>query len=94
MANSRFNNNRGEKFFGAVTKNCKTVLVDNSKKNLREEITQRRIAKNNIAMFECQLNERKIRTKLIHKPRFKLMARHHAVLKNAYLIFLEDRAGA
>ena len=92
MANSRLNN-EGEKFFGAVTKNCKTVLVDNSKKDLREEIAQRRVAKNNIAMFECQPNGIKIKTKLTHKPRFNLMVRLHVSLENACLIFLEDRMG-
>jgi len=94
MANSRFNGNKEEKFFGAVTKNCKTVVVESSKKAVRKEIAQRGVTKNNIAMFECQFNERKIRTKLIHKPRFKIMARHRVVLENACLIFLEDRMGA
>ena len=93
MANSRSDNNGEKKFFGAVTKNCKTVIVDNNKKDLRKEIAQRRVAKNNIAMFECQPNGIKIKTKLTHKPRFKLMARHHVVLKDACLVFLEDRTG-
>ncbi|MBZ9577604.1 hypothetical protein KJA13_01015 [Patescibacteria group bacterium] len=92
MASSKFNSNGGEKFFGAVTKNCK-VVVGSSKKAVREEIAQRGVAKNNIAMFECQPNERKIKKKLLHKPRFKLMARHHVALENACLIFLGDRMG-
>lgn len=92
MANSRSNGNRGKKFFGAVTKNYK-VVVESSKKAVREEIAQRGVAKNNVAMFECRLNERKIKKKLTHKPRFRLMARHHVVLENACLIFLEDRTG-
>ena len=82
-------------FFGVVTKNCKTVVVESSKKAVREEIAQRGVTKNNIAMFKCQLNGGgKIEKKLIHKPRFRLMTRHHVVLENACLIFLEDRMGA
>lgn len=78
-------------FFGAVTKNCKTVVVEENKRTVREKITQKGVTKNNVAMFECRLNERKIKKKLTHKPRFRLTARHHVVLENACLIFLEDR---
>jgi len=91
MNNSKSNNCNGGKFFGAVSKNCKTVIVGKSKNEVRQKIHHKHITKNNIAMFECHpKGENTIVKKPIHRTRFRLMARHHAVLKNACLTFLED----
>lgn len=94
MAKSRRDDNGGEKFFGAVTRSCRTVFVEKNKRTVREKITQQGVTKNNVAMFECYSNGRKIKKKLIHKPAFKLAARHHVVLENACFDFLEDGIGA
>lgn len=81
-------------FFGAISKNCKRIFVEKNKRTVREKIAQQGVTKNNIAMFECQLNGRKIKTKLTHRPRFKIMARHRVVLENACRDFLENGMGA
>ena len=87
MANSR--SNGGGEFFGAVSKNCRTVIVKNSKGEVKHEISHRGVTKNNIAMFKCcSVGENAISKKLLHKPRFKLTRDHHIALCEAGLSFL------
>ena len=89
MNNSKPNNCNGEEFFGAVSKNCKTVVVGKSKSEVRQEINRRKITKNNIVIFGCSLTEgNTIAEKPIHNPRFKLTNYHHIALTDACLNFL------
>lgn len=92
MVNSESKNNEvsndGGEFFGAVSKNLK-AFVGNSKRKIKNQIARRGITKNNIALFRCWPNgKRKIETKLINRPRFKLTHYHHIVLTEAGLNFL------
>ena len=89
MNNLKPNNCNGREFFGAVSKNCKTVVVGKSKNEVRQEINRRNITKNNVVIFSCSLTEGNIIAKKpIHNPRFKLTHYHHIALKNACLDFL------
>ena len=78
-------------FFGAISKNCKTILVKRSKKEIREEIERRGIRKNNIVIFKCRsIGGQKIIKKPIHKPRFKLINDHQVAMTEASLNFLSQ----
>ena len=90
--NQRSNN--GGEFFGAVSRNCKTVIVENSKRAVKSGIAQRGISKHNVAMFKCQLNGKNIIQKeLLNRPGFKLTNYHHRALTDASLAFLQNRVG-
>ncbi len=85
--NQRSNN--GGEFFGAVSKNCRTVVVEKTKNGVRKKINRLKIAKNNIAIFSCSLAEgNTIAKKPIHNLRFKLTNLHHTALTDACLNFL------
>lgn len=94
MTRSKHDDNGKETFFGAVTKNCKTVFVEENINAVRDKIAQRSVTGNNVAIFKCCLNGGKVNKKLTHKPSFKLVARHHVVFEDACRIFLEARMGA
>ncbi len=88
MINSE-SDNREVKFFAAVSKNCKTVIVEKSKNNVRQKINHKRITRNNIAIFECcTKGKNTIVKKLIHRPKFKLTSGHHIVIVEASRKFL------
>ena len=89
MSNSKPNNCNGGEFFGAVSKNCKTVVVERTKNEVRQKIAKQKIAKNNVAIFSCSLvGENKIAKKPIHNLRFKPTSLHHTALTDACLKFL------
>ena len=89
MNNSKPNNCNGGEFFGAVSKNCRTVVVRRTKNGVRQEINRRKITKNNVVIFSCSLTEgNTIAKKPIHNPRFKLTHHHHTALTDACLDFL------
>ena len=93
MNGLKTNNIAGAEFFGAVSKNFKTLIGD-SKRKIKNQIDRRGIAKNNIALFRCWLNGRKkIEKKLINRPRFRLQPHHHIVLERACFNFLSSVVG-
>jgi len=82
--------NREIECFGAISKNCKTVIIDRGKNPIKRELHQRGIAKCNIAMFKCRCHrDNKITTKLINCPKFKLTLEHHTVLRKAIFNFCQ-----
>ena len=90
--NSSKSNNGGVEFFGAVSKNCKTVIVERSKGAVKSKIAQRGVAKHNMAMFKCHPdNNNTVRKELLNRPRFKLTHQHHTALMDASLNFLQNR---
>ncbi len=91
MNNSKSNGNGEGEFFGAVSKNCKTVIVGKTKNEVRQKINRRNITKNNVVIFSCSLTEgNTIAKKPIHNPRFKLTHHHHTALTDACLDFLSQ----
>ena len=93
MAKSRGSNNQEERFFAAVTINCKTT-VNIREKAVKEEIAQSGVKKKNVALFKCYFNGINTNKKLTHKPRFPFMSRHRTALENACSNFLEGRIRA
>ncbi len=91
MINSESDN--GEvKFFAAVSKNCKTVIVRKNKRDVRQVINRRGITRNNVAIFECRAEgENTIAKKPIHRPKFKLTPGHHIALAEAICEFLAQK---
>jgi len=88
MASSNSDGNGKTEFFGAVGKNQK-VIIGRSKNEVKSQITDRGIAKHNVVLFKWwPQGEKKIRKKLIGKPRFNLTHAHHAVAVNTCLDFL------
>ena len=78
-------------FFSAISKNCKTILVRGSKKEIKKEIERRGITKNNIVIFRCQsIGGETIIKKPIHRPRFKLTNEHRVAMTKAALNFLSE----
>lgn len=94
MAKSRRDDNGGENFFGVVSKNCKTVFVEWNIGTVRKKITQRRVTRNNVAIFKCFSNGGKINKELTHRPAFRLLKCHHLVFDYACLDFLKDEMEA
>jgi len=89
MVNSRSSRKKKTEFFGAVSKNCKTVIVREHKKEVTQAIKSLLVTGNNIAIFKCRAEgENTIAKKPIHRPKFKLTSDHHAVLAEASCEFL------
>lgn len=90
MARNPNGNGRTE-FFGAVSKNCKTVIVDSCKKKVKKKILDRHIAKHNIALFHCQYTDNHtIEKKPIEMPGFRLERQHHVALAEAGFNFISQ----
>ncbi len=82
-------NNEVTEFFGAITKNCKTIFLETSKKEVRNKILLRGINKNNIAIFKIRKNGKlDCEKKLINRPKFKLTNHHYESLNNRISFFL------
>ena len=93
MNNPEHSGNEGTEFFGAISRNCKTVIVKGSKSEVKREIGHLQITKNNIAIFKCWLaGENTIEKRPIHTPRFKLHQGHHIAITEAGLNFLSQGA--
>ena len=92
MVNSRHNGNGNEKreFFGAVTKNFRAFVAE-SKREVRDQIAKRGIAKHNFVLFLCWSDGNgKVREKAIMKPRFRVTRAHYRVLETACVNFLAN----
>ena len=88
MNNSESDGNGQTEFFGAVGKNQK-VIIGKSKNDVKSQIANRGISKHNAVLFKWwSLGEKKIRKRLIGKPKFNLTHAHHAAVVNNCLDFL------
>jgi len=90
MVNSRHNSNEEREFFGAVTKSFK-ALIAKSKKEVKDQIAKRGIAKHNFVLFLCWSDGNgKVREKAIMKPRFRVTRAHYVALETACVGFLAN----
>jgi len=81
-----------EEFFGAVSNDCRVVVVAKSKNRVKKRISRGRIAKNSIAIFKCRPNgEGGILKELLHHPRFRITDNHWAALDKPGFKFLAQR---
>ena len=84
-------NGSGVTFFGAVSKNCRTVIVDRCKKTVKKKILDRNLAKHNVALFQCQYaGNQTIEKRPIERPGFKLTHQHHIALTEAAFSFISQ----
>lgn len=94
MARRKHDDSKGKAFFGAITRNLKTVFIGEHIKTVREKIAKQGVTGNNVAIFKCFLDGRKVKKKLTHKPAFRLETPHHVVFEKACHDFLKVRVKA